>query len=88
MFALAEEGHRSLFEQLVACILSIRTRDEVSLEAARRLFAEVREPEQVAGLGETALDRLIGDVAFHQAKARQIVEIAARTLAEHGGRLS
>jgi endonuclease-3 len=30
MFALAELGHRSLFEQLVACILSIRTRDEVS----------------------------------------------------------
>jgi hypothetical protein len=36
MFALAEEGHRTLFEQLVACILSIRTRDEVSLVAARR----------------------------------------------------
>lgn len=87
MFALAEEGHRSLFEQLVACILSIRTRDEVSLEAARRLFAVAREPEQVAGLGETALDRLIGDVAFHEPKARQIVEIAGRTLAEHGGRL-
>ena len=31
MFALAEEGHATLFEQLIACILSIRTRDEVSL---------------------------------------------------------
>jgi len=25
MFALAEEGYGSLFEQLVACVLSIRT---------------------------------------------------------------
>ena len=37
MFALAEEGHRTLFEQLVACILSIRALDEVSLVAARRV---------------------------------------------------
>ena len=50
MFALAEEGHRSLFEQLVACILSIRTRDEVSVEAARRLFAVARRPERIARL--------------------------------------
>ena len=87
MFALAEEGHRSLFEQLVACILSIRTRDEVSLEAARRLFAVARGPEQIAGLSVAKLDRLFGDVSFHEAKARQILEIARRTLAEHGGRL-
>ena len=38
MFALAEEGYDALFEQVVACILSIRTRDEVSLMAAERLF--------------------------------------------------
>ena len=41
MFALAEDGHRSLFEQLVGCILGIRTLDEVSLVAARRLFSGV-----------------------------------------------
>jgi endonuclease III len=50
MFALAEEGYRGLFEQLVACILSIRTRDEVSLVAARRLFEAARRPEQIARL--------------------------------------
>src|SRR5262249_60545925 len=44
MFALAEDGHRSLFEQLVGCILSIRTLDEVSLVAARRLFAAAPDP--------------------------------------------
>jgi endonuclease III len=44
MFALAEEGYTSLFEQLVACILSIRTRDEVSLVTARRLFEAAASP--------------------------------------------
>lgn len=87
MFALAEEGYRSLFEQLVACILSIRTRDEVSLVASRRLFAAARGPREIARLGTAELDELIGDTTFHLAKADQIGEIARRTVEEHGGRL-
>ena len=38
MFELAGLGHASPFEQLIACIISIRTRDEESLPIARRLF--------------------------------------------------
>jgi endonuclease-3 len=87
MFALAEDGHRSLFEQLVGCILSIRTLDEVSLVAARRLFAAAPDPAAIARLRPAALDRLIGDTAFHAAKASQIGEIARRTVDDFGGRL-
>jgi endonuclease III len=87
MFALAEEGHRTLFEQLVACILSIRTRDEVSLLAARRLFAAAGGPEEIAALDVATLDPLIGDTTFHTAKAGQILEIARRTVNDYGGRL-
>jgi endonuclease III len=87
MFALAEEGHRTLFEQLVACILSIRTRDEVSLLAARRLFAAAGGPEEIAALDAATLDVLIGDTTFHAAKAAQILEIARRTVGDYGGRL-
>jgi endonuclease-3 len=87
MFALAEEGHRTLFEQLVACILSIRTRDEVSLVAARRLFAAAGGPAEIAALDAATLDALIGDTTFHAAKAAQILEIARRTIEEHRGRL-
>src|SRR3569832_1681509 len=80
MFALRDEhGHRSLFEQLVACILSIRTLDETRLPAALRLLARARTPRAVAALTVAQIDRLIGDVAFHEAKARQIREIAQRT---------
>jgi endonuclease III len=87
MFALAEDGHRSLFEQLVGCILSIRTLDEVSLVAARRLFAAAPDPAAIARLRTAAIDRLIGDTAFHAAKAAQISDIARHTVREYGGRL-
>jgi endonuclease-3 len=87
MFELRDEGFASVFEQLVACILSIRTRDEVSIEAARHLFARARTPAAIAGLTPEAIDALIDTTTFHEAKARQIHEIARRTLAEHGGEL-
>ncbi len=87
MFALADEGYRTLFEQVVACILSIRTRDEVSLVAARRLFAVARRPESVRKLGVRRIDGLIGDTSFHTAKAAQIQAIAQRVEAELGGTL-
>ena len=87
MFALAEEGYTTLFEQLVACILSIRTRDEVSLVVARRLFAAAPRPEDLASLDPREIDRLIGDSSFHEAKAAQIQAIAQQTVERYGGKL-
>lgn len=38
MFDLAERGYSSLFQQVIGCLLSIRTYDEVSLQASLKLF--------------------------------------------------
>lgn len=87
LFELAEAGYASPFEQLVACILSIRTRDEVMLPTARRLFERARTPEEVAQLSVAELDALIRTTSFHERKAVQILEIARRVEREYGGRL-
>jgi endonuclease-3 len=44
MFELYDEGYTSVFEILCACIISIRTLEEVTLPTARRLFAVARTP--------------------------------------------
>lgn len=87
MFALASEGYTSLFEQLVACIISIRTYDETMLICARRLFERARAPAAIAALPVRSIDALIRQAAFHDAKAQQIREIARRTVADFGGKL-
>lgn len=87
LFALADEGHRSLFEQVVACILSIRTYDEVTLPTARRLFAAAPTPAAMAALPISELEKLIHPVSFAEPKARQIHAIAKATVEEHGGTL-
>jgi endonuclease-3 len=87
MFALASEGYTSLFEQLVACIISIRTRDETMLICARRLFEQARSPKAISTLSVRSIDALIRQAAFHESKAAQIREIARRTVTEFGGTL-
>jgi endonuclease III len=87
MFELAEEGFNSPFEQLVACIISIRTRDEVMLPTARRLFEVARTPDEMAKLTPEQIDEQIGLSSFHEAKARQIRDIARRIVEEFDGAL-
>ncbi|EPX60901.1 Endonuclease III [Cystobacter fuscus DSM 2262] len=87
MFELAERGHTSLFEQLVACILSIRTRDEVSLPVALRLLSTARTPEAMRRLGTERLQALIRPVTFPEPKARTIHDIAVRAVEEFVGAL-
>jgi endonuclease-3 len=87
MFELAEEGFHTPFEQLMACIISIRTLDEVMLQCAHRLFARARTPAQMSQLTPEEIDRIIGPSTFHDAKARQMHDIARRIVAEYDGTL-
>jgi endonuclease-3 len=87
LFQLADEGFASPFEQLLACIISIRTRDETTLLCARRLFAQARTPAQLLTLTEREVDVLIGDSTFHAGKARQMLAIAQQVQTEYGGEL-
>jgi endonuclease III len=87
LFELAEDGFNSTFEQLVACIISIRTYDEVTLPVSRKLFARARTPAQVSELSYEELDALINLSTFHERKASQILTIARRALDEYDGNI-
>ena len=87
MFELAEEGFRTPFEQLVACIVSIRTRDEQMVKIARRAFDSARTPGEFAQMTPAQIDGLIYGSAFHEAKSRQVHAIAIRVVEEFGGEL-
>jgi endonuclease-3 len=87
LFELAEQGFSSGFEQLVACIISIRTRDETTLQLARRLFEMARTPAQVLALGAEGIEQLISESTFCESKARQILGIARRVEEEFAGEL-
>jgi endonuclease III len=87
MFELADDGFSSPFEQLVTCIISIRTRDEVTVPTARRLFARARTPLEVSRLRSREIDQLIRACTFHERKAQQILRMARRVVDEYEGAL-
>jgi len=85
LFELAAAGHDSPFEQLVACMISIRTRDEITLPVAHQFFATARTPADVSRLSAEEIENLISTSSFPATKARQILAIACRLVAEHDG---
>jgi endonuclease-3 len=85
LFALADEGFSSPFEVLVACIISIRTLDEVTTPCARRLFALARTPLAMSQLTIAAIDDAIRPCTFHDPKARQIHDLARQVATTYNG---
>jgi endonuclease-3 len=84
---LVDDGYDSPFELLVACLISIRTFDEISLACARRLFKTGRTPAQIISLGVRGVAALIKPSSFAETKARRILDIAHRTVTEFNGKL-
>lgn len=87
MFELAERGYRSPFQQLVACMISIRTRDEESLPLSLRLFEAADSAVAMAALTPEEINALITPATFHERKAQQIHAIANQVAAMPGGDL-
>jgi endonuclease-3 len=87
MFELAEEGYRSPFQQVVACLISVRTLEEVTLPAARRLLSTAPNAEAVSRLSVDEIDALISPATFHERKAEDIAAIARQALERFGGDL-
>lgn len=76
---------RSPFKVLVSCIISLRTKDEVTASASTRLFERAATPDAMQAVPEDEVAGLIYPAGFYRNKARQIVEISKRLVAEYGG---
>jgi len=81
------ERRRDPFRLLVACVISLRTKDEVTAQASGRLFAIAATPETLSSLAERRIAKLIFPAGFYNTKAKQIREIARRVARDHGGRV-
>lgn len=80
-----EEKTRSPFRLLVACVISLRTKDEVTAEASQRLFAIGPDPERLAELDVESIAKAIYPAGFYNTKARQLKDIGRILRDEYGG---
>lgn len=73
--SIIKQYGRDPFLVLVSCILSLRTKDSVSLAASRRLFEYAQTPEQLLTISAEDIQKLIYPVGFYRQKARQLLAL-------------
>lgn len=78
---------RDPFRVLISCLLSLRTKDEVTDAASRRLFARASTPQQLLALTPAQIRRLIYPVGFYRTKARRIHQICQHLIGRFRGRV-
>lgn len=76
---------RNPFLVLVSCILSLRTKDAVSLASSHRLFAHAQTPRSILGLSQQAIEKLIYPTGFYRTKAKQLLAISTLLLERYNG---
>ena len=75
------------FLVLISCLISLRTKDEVTEAASRRLFAAARTPQQMLNLPLPKIRRLIYPAGFYRTKAQRIRQICQHLLGRFRGRV-
>jgi endonuclease-3 len=78
---------RDPFRILIACVLSLRTKDQTTAEASRRLFALAENPAAMLRLPSPRIARAIYPVGFYRTKAKHIHAICRRLLTDFEGRV-
>jgi endonuclease III len=86
-FVIIERFGQDPFLILVSCLLSLRTRDTVTLPVSLTLFEHIKTPQDIIDISLTKLEQSIYPVGFYKRKAEQLKKISALLLTEHGGQV-
>ncbi len=78
-------AHINPFTLLVAVVLSAQATDAGVNKATPALFAAADTPEKMVALGEDKVRDLIKTIGLFRTKAKNVVELSRRLVAEHGG---
>lgn len=73
------------FKILISTILSLRTKDEVTAGASKRLFALASTPAQLAAAAEKSIREAIYPVGFYKTKAKTIRNVSKTIRDKHNG---
>jgi endonuclease III len=85
--SITKQYGRNPFLILVSCILSLRTRDSVSLPASQRLFEHAQTPRALLLLPPKTIEKLIYPTGFYRQKTKDILTICTILLEKYDGKV-
>ena len=83
--AIWDEIKHTPFTTLISCILSLRTKDEVTGPASKKLLKQNNTPEKILKLSEKKIQQMIYPVGFYKTKAKRIKEISKTIIKNYEG---
>ena len=75
----------SPFKVLIACLISLRTRDETTEKVTKKLFEEADTPEALANIKTKKLEKLIYSSGYYKNKARTIKRVSKKIIQDYNG---
>ena len=75
------------FRILIGCLISLRTKDEVTYPATERLFQRASDPATMGRMRHETIARLIYPAGFYRRKAEQIRAICRMLVKQYDGRV-
>ncbi|ADY73064.1 DNA-(apurinic or apyrimidinic site) lyase [Desulfurobacterium thermolithotrophum DSM 11699] len=85
--SLMSQTERDPFKILIATVLSLRTKDEITAKAANKLFQVADNPYDMLKLKEEEIASLIYPVGFYRRKAKNIKEICKVLIEKYNGKV-
>jgi endonuclease-3 len=80
-----ELEYSSVFELLIAVMLSAQATDASVNKATRALFAVANTPQKMLELGVEGLERYISSIGLYHSKARHIIQTCRILVEQYGG---
>ncbi len=79
--------HRDPFHVLASCLLSLRTRNEITEAASERLFALADTPGKLLHCDSRLVEKAIYPVAFYRNKTRVLFDVCRNLIDHHQGKV-
>ena len=80
-------GTSSPWAVLVSTIISLRTKDDVTLAASEKLLEKAANPAELAALRQDKIEKLIYPAGFYRNKAASLKKIAAILIEQYNGKV-
>ena len=80
-----EEIIHTPYTTLISCILSLRTKDEVTDQASIRLLKKYNTPQKIIKLPTQKIQSIIYPVGFYKTKAKRIKELSKTLIERYNG---
>jgi endonuclease-3 len=85
--AINQISKKNPFLVLISCLLSLRTKDEITEEASQRLFSLAKTPAEMLKLETKQIEKAIYPVGFYRRKAIQIKQICRELVEKYDSKV-